>query len=311
MPCIGLKYRRAVARRGTQRDLPVSSLRPKPCDVPPFQRTLRDGPQVPLECFTDALGLMVVVYSWPAMTPAPKAIVLVCHGLDTFAESDLAKRPGLVDGRGFSGSWLEALTRAGYLVYSFDLQGMGYSESVVDGVRSTCFDYEDYVDQAVQLTHLLRERHPALPITLMGGSMGGCVALLTAERIPLALSAVVVFCPAVGHFERLKAKPSNKVLLPLLGCLSACAPHLPVGAKHINPASAATAEEFVIGLPRFNQPSHMRARYSAEGLRAGERAVAQAARLAMPLWVAHAPDDEFTDYSGSVALMAAATATKV
>ncbi|KAL1529677.1 hypothetical protein AB1Y20_000617 [Prymnesium parvum] len=299
------KYSRAVRRR-VSRELPLSGLRPKPKETPPLERTLRDGPQVPLECFTNALGLNIIVYSWPATTKRPKAIILMAHGLDGFAESDLAKRPGLADGKGFRGSWLEALTRAGYLIYSFDMQGMGFSESVVDGMRSMCFDYEDYVDDALQLRHLLSERHPGLPMIMLGGSMGGCVSLLAAERMPSAFAAVVVMAPAVGHFEKLKAKPSNMLTLPLLGCLSACVPHVPVGAKHINPDSAAVAEEFLLGLPRYNQPARMRARYCAEGLRAGELAIAQAHKLTMPLYIIHARDDEMTDYAGSEALMAAA-----
>ena len=302
-----VKYTAAVARRAS-RNKPLSPLRPKPADMPPLQRTLQDGPQAPLECFTDSLGLNIIVYSWPA-THTPKAVILLCHGLDCFAESDLAKRPGLVNDEGYRGSWFEVLNDAGYLIYSFDYQGMGYSESVIDGLRSMCFDYDDYVDEAVQLQSLLKERHPALPMVVMGGSMGGAVALLTAERTPQSFAAAVVWCPAVGRFERLKAKPENAVVLPLLGCLSASMPQLPIAAKHINPESMATAEEFVIGLPRYNQPSKMRARYASEGLRVGEAAIDNASRLTMPLWIAHAPDDEFTDYDGSVALMAAATST--
>ena len=167
------KYRSAVARRQS-RDKPLSGLREKPPDMPPLKRTLQDGPQDGLEVFTDALGLDIIVYSWPAArAQKPKAVLLVCHGLDCFAESDLANRPGLVDGTGYKGSWLEALNEAGYLIYSFDYQGMGYSESVIDGWRSMCFDYDDYVDEAVQLQGLLKERHPTLPMAVVGGSMGG------------------------------------------------------------------------------------------------------------------------------------------
>ena len=299
------KYKAAVAARGS-RDVPLSGLRFKPPDVPPLQRTLTDGPQAPLECFTDSLGLDIIVYSWPANSPT-KGVILFCHGLDAFAEAEFAKRPGLAEGKGYRGSWLELLNDAGYLLYSFDYQGMGFSESAVDGLRSVCFDYDDYVDEAVQLQKLLRERHPKLPMGIMGTSMGGCVALLTAERLPPdTFFAVAVCCPAVGRFEKLKAKPANKVLLPFVGCLSECLPLLPIGNKHV-PDSDATREEFKLGLPRFNQPSKMRAKYCSEGLRAGEKAVDDASKLMAPLWIAHAPEDDFTDYAGTVALMAAAT----
>ena len=82
------KYKAAVAARGS-RDVPLTSLRFKPPDVPPLQRTLTDGPQAPLECFTDSLGLDIIVYSWPANSPT-KGVILFCHGLDAFAEAEFA-----------------------------------------------------------------------------------------------------------------------------------------------------------------------------------------------------------------------------
>ena len=303
------KYSRACKRR-LQRDKPLSGLFPKPPARPPLARTITDGPQVPLECFIDALGLDIVVYSWPAPSrAATKGVILMCHGLDGYCEADLAKRPGLSEGKGYSGSWLEALNNAGYLIYSFDYQGMGYSESVVDGLATMCFDYDDYVDEASALYRLLKDRHPQLPFAIFGGSMGGCVALRTAQRMPSAFSACVVWCPAVGNFEKLKGKPENRIVLPLLGVLSRYFPWLPVGKKHTNVMSRATTEEFKIGLPRFNRRTNMRASYCTTALRAGEDAIRDAPKLTMPLWVCHAEDDEMTDFAGSVALIGAATST--
>lgn len=210
------KYRRAVALRG-DRTTPLSKLRRKPKGAEPSGRYLKDGPQTPIECFTDALGLNIMVYSWPPTGAykgkAPKAVILYCHGLDCCAEVDLAIKGNIGQRLGYVGSWWEVLNEAGYLVYGWDYNGMGHSESVVDGVRSAIFDYGDYVDEAMQLRQLLGARHPSLPFVMLGGSMGACVGLNALQADPTQYDASIFFCPAVS-FEKLKKKGLNKCRRP-------------------------------------------------------------------------------------------------
>ena len=222
------KYRRAVALRG-DRSRPLSGLRLKPDSMAPAGRLFKDGPQTPIECFTDALGLNIMVYSWPptkrAYAKKPKAVILYCHGLDCCSEVDLAKRGRILEGFGYEGSWFQTLNDAGYLIYGFDYNGMGHSESVIDGERSAMFDYGDYVDNARQLRQLLGERHPSLPFVMLGGSMGACVGLNAVEADPERFDLCVFWCPAVS-FEKLKKKGLNPIILPLLGLISRLAPWL-------------------------------------------------------------------------------------
>jgi len=165
------KYNAAVKAR-KDRNTPLSGLRAAPALV----RVLQDGPQNAVECFKDALGLEIAVYCWPARGKA-KGVVQMLHGLDGCAEGDLAKRPGMLEGKGYVGSWLEALNDAGYTVYAADYNGMGRSEGVVDGLPSMCFTWDDYVDDNVQLFGLLKQRHPELPFAILGGSRSFCCVL--------------------------------------------------------------------------------------------------------------------------------------
>ena len=141
---VASKYRAARAAAsaaGRDRSFALSPLRAKPASMAPARRLLRDGPaQAPLEHFTSGLGLNIIVYSWRAYAGKrpPKAVVLFLHGLDSCAEADLSLRLRLPEHKGYVGSWAESLNDAGYLVYSFDYNGMGHSESVVDGVRTMC-----------------------------------------------------------------------------------------------------------------------------------------------------------------------------
>lgn len=48
----------------------------------------------------------------------------------------------------------------------------------------------------VDLIAVLREQWPALPLYLLGGSMGGCSALVFAVRQPQLLAGVAALCPA-------------------------------------------------------------------------------------------------------------------
>ena len=188
----------------------------------------------------------------------------------------------------------------------------------------------------------MRQRHPGLRVVSLGGSMGACVGLNAAERRPELFDLCVYFCPAVS-FEKLKALKSNKILLPLLGILSRLArsgvdepeqrrryvrrraaravsapldaaraappqvPWLPLGEKSVEDLER-EAELAAVGPPIFHT-GKLRTRYAEHGLLFGERAVARAGRIAQPLLLLHARDDEFADFRGAELLMAAAAST--
>ena len=64
----------------------------------------------------------------------------------------------------------------------------------------------------------------ALPIFVLGQSLGGLLATRVAQRLGGAargFGGAAILCPALS-VEKIKAQPKNAVLLPLLGVLSTC-----------------------------------------------------------------------------------------
>ena len=144
------------------------------------------------------------------------------HGLDINVESEFCKRPGhLWD---HPATWLKQFCDAGFEVYGFDHHSMGRSESVMTGgLRSQCYCFDDYVDVTLQLRNLLAARHPGAPIFIHGQSMGGCVAVRAVQRRPDLFAGLSAACPAL-YLEKVKAKPINRMLLPLLSLLEIAIP---------------------------------------------------------------------------------------
>jgi len=142
---------------------------------------------------------------WQAWLPegTPRAIVTIAHG-----------------GAEHSGryAWTAGqLTARGYAVYAIDHRGHGRS----GGPRA----YVDRIDNAVTDLHALcdlaRDRHPGLPVVLLGHSMGGLISLAYALRYQDELSALVLSAP-------LAVLEANPVARTAVRALSAVAPRLPI-----------------------------------------------------------------------------------
>ncbi len=132
--------------------------------------------------FTDAFGVAVTYYEWEA--DAPRGVVQIAHGL-----GEHARRYTVLAGE---------LVAAGYSVYANDHRGHG--QTGLDqhggdaaklgrlgpgGLRAT-------LDGVHQLTGILRERHPELPIVLLGHSFGSLVAQILLNRWSQDYAAVVL-----------------------------------------------------------------------------------------------------------------------
>jgi alpha-beta hydrolase superfamily lysophospholipase len=108
----------------------------------------------------------------------PLRIVLIVHG---YAEH--SGRYGHVAAR---------LTRRGAVVYAEEHIGHGRS----DGERALITDFRHVVDDIHTLAGMARRDHPALPLVLVGHSMGGLLAARFAQTWPAEVAGVV-FCGAV------------------------------------------------------------------------------------------------------------------
>lgn len=137
------------------------------------------------QTFAASDGFELFVHSWPEdVRRDPRGIIIALHGMNDhggrFAEP--------------SAYWADK----GLLTYAYDQRGFGRSRG--DG-RWPGADIlaRDLVD----FTQLVTRSHPGVPITLLGESLGGGVALaaLGQEEFPAAVNRAVLVAPAVEGRE--------------------------------------------------------------------------------------------------------------
>lgn len=105
--------------------------------------------------FPSSDGTTIHVRSW--LPAEPRGVVQIAHGMGEHSER--------------YGHLAERLVEHGYAVYADDHRGHGHSMGEVPGDLGPD-GWNLLVADEVALTHLLRERHPGLPITLFGHSLG-------------------------------------------------------------------------------------------------------------------------------------------
>jgi acylglycerol lipase len=124
------------------------------------------------------VGTGVRGYIWEA--PDPRAVLLLQHGFGEYSERYVERYSRLIPG----------LLKLGITVHAFDLEGHGRSPG-----RRGLTD----VDRAVA-DHLAARRKleaQALPIFLLGHSLGGIVTATSVVREPARLQGVILSSPAL------------------------------------------------------------------------------------------------------------------
>ncbi|XP_069875381.1 monoglyceride lipase isoform X2 [Dipodomys merriami] len=87
----------------------------------------------------------------------------------------------------------QMLLRLDLLVFAHDHVGHGQSE----GERMMVSDFQVFVRDVLQHVDLVQKDHPRLPVFLLGHSMGGAIAILTAAERPSHFSGMVLISPLV------------------------------------------------------------------------------------------------------------------
>jgi alpha-beta hydrolase superfamily lysophospholipase len=90
----------------------------------------------------------------------------------------------------------DRLVADGAVVYAVDHVGHGRSA----GERVHVTDFEDVVTDLHTLDETARREHPAIPVVLLGHSMGGLIAARYAQRYGDTLAALVLSSPLVGRW---------------------------------------------------------------------------------------------------------------
>lgn len=129
--------------------------------------------------FKDPDGFEIFVYKWFPEKEKPKAVVQVVHGM---AEHALRYE-----------RFAKFLNKAGYAVYADDHRGHGktakeLSKAGIGGVDS----WNGMVNDEHQLTQIIKQENPSLPVFLFGHSMGSFISQRYIELWGSELSGVVL-----------------------------------------------------------------------------------------------------------------------
>ena len=132
--------------------------------------------------FVGSDRLVLFRRSWTG--PEPRRAVVLVHGF--------GEHSGRYDA---IGDWL---AERGCAVHAHDHRGHGRSA----GLRNHVSRFDEYVDDLLELLLLVRAEHEALPLVLVGHSMGGLVVARALVTHPLALACAVLsgaaLAPAPG-----------------------------------------------------------------------------------------------------------------
>lgn len=133
--------------------------------------------------YIDAHGITIVYDVHPATT-TPRAVVQLLHGVGEHA--------------GRYGALIAALTAAGFTVYADDHRGHGRTGVRQHGENSPNLGrlgpggLPATIDAVWQLTGMIRDENPGLPLVLLGHSWGSFLAQKLVNRHPEAYDALVL-----------------------------------------------------------------------------------------------------------------------
>lgn len=133
--------------------------------------------------FTDAYGIAIVYDIHPAKT-TPRAVVQLVHGLGEHA--------------GRYGALIDALTADGFAVYANDHRGHGRTGMAQHGGDASKLGrpgpggLRAAVAAVWQLTELIRNENPELPLVLLGHSGGSFIGQMLLNDHPSAYDAFVL-----------------------------------------------------------------------------------------------------------------------
>ena len=140
--------------------------------VVPSHAVMADGTRLPLLVFA---------------AEKPHAVIVALHGFNDYSNAFAAPGPG---------PWL---AEQGVTLYAVDQRGCGRAPG-----RGLWAGDRRMAEDAVTLVELVRERHPGLPVYLLGTSMGGAVAMRTMMLPePPEVEGLILAAPAVWGWQKL------------------------------------------------------------------------------------------------------------
>jgi len=239
--------------------------------------------------FTNEQGLWIFTRRWEPKGQ-PKGLILLIHGM-----GEHCSRYEMV---------AETLTNAGFAVHALDHQGHGRSE----GDRCHVEKFQHYVDDALAMgRNAAKCYRPSLPVFILGHSMGGCIAVHTAQQAhkskELNLRAVVLSAPALG----VDPKVAPPALVVVGRVLSQLLPKLPLDPL---PGDFVSSDPAVVQ-QYLNDPlvyhGGVRARMGIELIDAINNAKDLAPQIQWPFLIMHGTEDKLVPFSASEEFFAKCT----
>ncbi len=217
--------------------------------------------------------------AWLPQDPA-RAVVIIVHGVHE--HSSRYAHVGI------------RLAAAGYAVYAADHRGHGRSS----GRRGNIERMALIVDDLSSFVLFAAQRHPGVPVFMVGHSLGGLIALHYATQPHAAephvsLAGLVVSGPAV------EVTAGSALQRRLAGLLSALAPNLGVAALGTEQISRDPAVVRAYREDPLVYRGKIKARTGAEILAAMVSLPARLPRLVLPLLLLHGTDDRICALTGS------------
>ena len=185
----------------------------------------------------------------------------------------------------------EHLTQHGIALQSLDHYGHGKS----DGLPGYVERFSVYLDGVAAALEKVQQKHPELPLFLVGHSMGGLIAATFLLQQQNAFRACVLSGPA---FKSDQAPPA--IVIAIIRLLAILVPTMPLLQLD---ASGVSRDPVVVDAYMRDPLVHhgkLSARLLAQMSAAMQSALARASEIRVPIILMHGEDDQLTAPSGSV-----------
>ncbi|WP_297724290.1 alpha/beta hydrolase [Mycobacterium sp.] len=224
----------------------------------------------------DGLGGVRIVYDVWTPDTAPRAVVVLSHGLGEYA-----RRYDHV---------AQCFGGAGLVTYALDHRGHGRS----GGKRMLVRDISEYTADFDTLVGIATREHPGLKCIVLGHSMGGGIVFAYGVERPDNYDMMVLSAPAVAAQELVS--PLMVLAAKVLGVL---VPGLPVQELDVDAISRDPAVVAAYNADPLVYHGKVPAGVGRALLEVGETMPQRAPALTAPLLVVHGSDDRLIPVDGS------------
>lgn len=242
----------------------------------PEAKSPQGVPYSDLPHIVNADGLHLFCRYWEPSGP-PRALVFIAHGAGEHLGpyDEVAQR----------------LKELQLLVFAHDHVGHGQSE----GERMNIKDFQIYVRDVLQHVDLMKNRHPGIPVFLVGHSMGGAISILTACERPSEFKGVVLIAPMV-QMNPDSATPFKVFVAKVLNHMM---PSLTLGAIESKWISRDKKQVEAYDSDELVYHGRMRISFGMQLMGAVSRIEREVPNIHWPFYLLHGDVDKLCDIRGS------------